>query len=237
MEWKIRLMLAIADGADAKALRGAMIAEAARLDAALPGRLRHARAFRLHDEALREAARGSVYSGAPPFDAMMEIVADDGEAIRLAGDVLEGVAGRMAGVLRPENSAVLAGTIYEILPGTGPVHLAISARRLPHLSHDDYMDHWFHKHSDKARSADQVVQGLFYRQFHNDPARAAGIARRAGIGLADFDGMSEAYFTDGETLSRVYNAPGVWEAALTDELRFVDHGRSILSLLQMDEAT
>src|SRR3546814_10139699 len=70
----------------------------------------------------------------------------------------------------------------------------------------------------------------------SDVCSSDRIAGMAGLVIADYDGMSETYFMDGKTLSGLYNEPGVWEAALTDELRFVDHSRSVLSLLLMEDA-
>lgn len=233
MATTIRLMLTRGDGAGEAALEAALRAEADRLDHAGPGRFRHRRAYRLADEQLREVANGSAYSGGPPFDAMMEVALAEGADIEAAEAALEGFAERLAVLVKPERSAVLVGPVHQILPGAGPIHVAIGARRLPHLSHEGYIGYWFDNHSDQARATEAVVPGMGYRQFHADPQAAAKLARRAGLAIDDFDGMAETYFADPETLRRIYAAPGVLETSFADERRFVDHGRSVLSLFRM----
>src|SRR3546814_10715153 len=111
--------------------------EKKRLDIAVPGLVRHATAFRLHDDGLHQAARGPIYAGAPPVDAMMEIAVNSDDALGQAARVLTGLSDRLAGVIRPADCAVVAGSSHDILPGAGPVHLAICGSRLPHLDHKD----------------------------------------------------------------------------------------------------
>ena len=232
---KIRFLLTRWDDVDDAALGDGLRHEAQRLDHAMPGRLAHRRAVQLADDRLRESAKGSFYTGAAPFDAMMEVVFNDPADLSPITAVLDSFSDRLANLVRPERSAVMVGAVNDILAGEGPVHIAIVGRRLPHLSHEDYLSYWFGNHSNTARSADTVVSGLFYRQFHADLEASEAVARATGLALHDFDGMSETYFADGATLERLYNAPGVWETALADERRFVDHDRSVLSLFLMSD--
>src|SRR3546814_15847380 len=117
---------------------------------------------------------------------MMEIEVNSGDALGQAARVLTGLSDRLAGVIRPGDCAVVAGSSHDILPGAGPVHLAICGRRLPHLDHNGYINPWFYKHSGKQRDADRLVKGLFYRTFHADWDLSADIAGLAGLGIADF---------------------------------------------------
>src|SRR3546814_3581713 len=128
---KIRLMLA--KTTDDEALRRELAMERKRLDIAVPGLFRHATAFRLHDDELHQAARGPIYAGAPPFDAMMELAVNSDDALGQAARVLTGLSDRLAGVIRPADCAVVAGSSHGILPGVGPVHLALRGSRRPQL--------------------------------------------------------------------------------------------------------
>lgn len=232
MSVKIRLMLIRREGAANADVDRGLRAELERLDAAAPGRFEHHLAYHLPDEPLRVAHKGTYYKGAAPFDAMLEILAADEDVETVAGE-LEGFAARMGDLIAPSASAVIVGAPHTIVAGSGKLHVAVAARRLPHLDHEGFIGYWFGNHAEEGRKTEQIVSGMGYRQIHIDPAASAAIARRVGLGLCDFDGMSETYFTDSDKLKAVYGAPGVWESAYPDELKFVDHGRSISTLFVM----
>lgn len=235
MPLKVRLMLMRSDGVADDALDHALRAEINRLDQSLPGRLEHHRAFHLPDASLRVAHKGDYYPGSRPFDAMWEIVAD-GEDLEPIAAALDGFAHRLAGLIEPASSAVLVGAPHTILPGTGKLHVAVAARRLPHLTHQGYLDYWFGNHAEEGRKTNQIISGLGYRQIHVDIAASEAVARRTGLALWDFDGMSETYMADADSLRAIYCAPGVWESAYPDELKFVDHGRSVSTLFVMADS-
>lgn len=232
LQTKIRLMLTRREGVSDPDLAEALRAEAARLDGVAPGRLEHRRGFEHPDHGLYALSRGAYYAGGPPFDAMMEIVLA-AEDLERASEGLDGFSDRSADLIQPEHSAAVVGVAHDILPGSAPIQMAIGARRLPSFTHQGYIDYWFGDHSNEARATDENVGGMAYRQIHVDLDASASLARRAGLAIGDFDGMPEVYFADRAAMEAIYLAPGVWEHAFADEQRFVDHSRSIFSLLLM----
>ena len=175
--------------------------------------------------------RPTVPRAAPDlFTVACELRHDDVEA---GPRTFAGVSEGLGGLVDPARSAVLAGTDHELLPAPEPSPDARQAvliycmRRLPHLSHDEFVKYWLDTHADFGRVA---LAGHGYRQVHADAARSAAVAAAAGVGIADFDGCvvsvaSSWAVRDGDQRTPEKQAAGA--AALADEDNFIDHTRSM----------
>src|SRR3546814_9036995 len=96
--------------------------------------------------------------------------ANSDDALGQAARVLTGLSDRLAGVIRPADCAVVAGSSHDILPGAGPVHLAICGRRLPHLDHNGYINHWFRseEHTSELQSLMRISYAVFCLKKKNE---------------------------------------------------------------------
>src|SRR3546814_17353031 len=78
------------------------------------------------------------------------------------------LSARLHPLVDPTRSAALAGTEHIILPGDGPLLVLITNRRLPHFTHDGFIQYWLDYHGPFAREHTPPEVGLRYRQFHTD---------------------------------------------------------------------
>jgi hypothetical protein len=229
---KLTLMLSRRDGVDAGDLDQAMATEAARLDAAYPHRLSHARALRLHDEPLEQIAAGE-FSAGTPFDGLMAVALDEGGDVISLSARLEGFSDRLKGLIDPKRSGVMAGSEHVVLPGAGPLLVLINNRRLPNFDHDGFIDYWFKYHGPFAREHTPPDVGLRYRQFHADVAPTRSLARLTGLAIDDFDGAAECYYAGADRIRDLMGQTEVVDQATADERGFVDHQRCVTTLFQM----
>src|SRR3546814_10079296 len=65
--------------------------------------------------------------------------------------LLSGLSARLHPLVDPTRSAALAGTEHIILPGDGPLLVLITNRRLPHFTHDGFIQYWLDYHGPFAR--------------------------------------------------------------------------------------
>ena len=180
---------------------------------------------------LPPTGRKSVPRAAPElFTVACELRHDEPDAAVAAFD---GVAGRLEGLIDPARSAALAGVDNELLvapdpdPGTAPGVLIYGMRRLPNLSHQQFIDYWIGTHADFGRVA---LAGHGYRQVHADAARSGAVAAAAGVRIDDFDGCVVSAnrswaVRDADQQTAEKQAAG--SAALADEDNFIDHDRSL----------
>jgi hypothetical protein len=226
------VLLSGRDGVDQGDLEQALDAEARRLDARYPHPLSHTRALHLDDQALEATAAGA-FSAAPPFDAMMAVALDHGGEVASLGLHLEGLADRFEGLIDPQRSAVMAGSEHVILPGAGQLLVLINNRRLPHLTHDGFIDYWLGYHGPFAREHTPPDAGLRYRQFHADVEPTRSLARAAGLTIDNFDGAAECYYADADRIRYLMSQNEVVAEATIDETQFVDHQRCVTTLFRV----
>lgn len=179
--------------------------------------------LRLGEDAIQRIAHQDLMSASPePFDAVLQVSAYDEAGAASFAAIIEDAARRLDPWLDRSRSAVLIGDEYRITAGDGPVMIVMPLRRLPALSHDDFMEHWFRRHADLGASVD----GVRYRQNHFDYAATEALAKRLGLTTPPLDGVTESYFLDTEEAHRLMSAPAVAVDAIIDEKRFIDHSRS-----------
>jgi len=157
-----------------------------------------------------------------PFDAMIQFTskhqADLAEMIKLT----ELLAGELGGYLDKSRSTVFVGKEVAITQGIGPVHLAMALRRLPSLTPDQFMAHWFGRHA----SIGEAVEGVHYRQNHIDFVKMEGLSARIGLGLELLDGLVDSYFANTDDAVELLSREEVSVGAIEDEKLFIDHSRS-----------
>jgi len=163
-----------------------------------------------------------------PFDAMIQFSSNHKADLQEMTDLLALLAGELGDYMDKRRSTVLVGSEVAITQGIGPVHLAMALRRLPSLSHDQFMAHWFGRHA----SIGEAVKGVHYRQNHVDSIKTEAISARLGLGLEALDGLVDSYFANTEDAVELLSREEVSVGAIEDEKLFIDHSRSHFGFLR-----
>lgn len=109
------------------------------------------------------------------------------------------------------------------------IKLIYCLRRLPHLSREEFQDHWLEHHAQFRRRLKSLRRYVQYHTLAHDPIREA--MAQAGEGAVEpFDGVSIGWWDNLEALKAgMDHSPDV-AAALEDEKLFIDHSRSLACL-------
>lgn len=213
------LFLRPARDADPAGLGPALAGLAARISARAPGlTVRCAVDAGLLGE---DAAHAQETADGPGFAAVLHVV---GAGDRLAA-ALGGIGADLAPLIDPAGSATLAGCEHAIVPGDQPLMLAMAIRRLPSLTHEQYLEHWSTTHAELGRS---VPGSQGYRQVRPDAELSRRVAGAAGVGVADLDGVALAYYADEQAFFAIMGNAEVTGRLLADERTFIDHAASAL---------
>lgn len=103
------------------------------------------------------------------------------------------------------------------------ITLIFCLRRLPSLSHQEFLDYWFTQHAPLVRRHAEALRIQGYRQHHglDHPVNAA-LAKHRGA-PAPYDGIAELLFADIEDLNPDHaEARSAAAALLEDERKFID---------------
>jgi len=157
-----------------------------------------------------------------PFDAIIQFSSNHKSDLAEMTDLLALLAGELGDYLDKRRSTVFVGKEVAITQGIGRVHLAMALRRLPSLTHDEFMQHWFGRHA----SIGEAVEGVHYRQNHIDVVKTEKLSARIGLGLEILDGLVDSYFANTEDAVELLSRKEVSVGAIEDEKRFIDHSRS-----------
>jgi uncharacterized protein (TIGR02118 family) len=111
------------------------------------------------------------------------------------------------------------------------VTLFFCARRLPHLSREEFQKYWRERHGPLVKSHAATLRIHRYVQHHTalDPANDALRASRGGPEA--FDGIAELQWQSQEVLAAALDSPegrAAGLALLEDEKRFIDLANSPL---------
>lgn len=112
------------------------------------------------------------------------------------------------------------------------IKLIYCLRRLPHLSLEEFQQHWLEHHSHFGKQIKTLRRYVQCHALANDPIREA-LKQAGASGVETYDGLALAGFDSLEALQAEMGNNPVVAAALEDEKYFIDHSRS--SALLVDE--
>ncbi|HEX7096345.1 MAG TPA: EthD domain-containing protein, partial [Acidimicrobiales bacterium] len=204
------LVLLAARGGAAGVLGDAVVREGERI-ASHPG---------IDVVALRQVSPDPFGNAVPcmrPFDATLDVRGDD-DALVLAA--LAGITDRLDDVVHGDLSCVLAGTDHVVIPcEPTPVRYQYVMRRKIGTTHEQYLDHYVHRHAQFGR----ITPGIAgYTQFHVDADVSRAAATAAGAGLWRADSVSELHLASVDTFLGALAESNPGYDAGADEERFVD---------------
>lgn len=155
----------------------------------------------------------------PPYDALIEYDYAQGGA---AKDAALGVVADLGDLVDPLRSNVLVCDEYRITTGNGPIFNGMPLRRVPALSHEEFMDAWFGRHAELGEG----VEGVRYRQNHVVEPETSDLVQRLGFGSPPMDGLTCSFFDTIDAAVALLSSPPVRDGAIDDERTFIDHDRS-----------
>lgn len=228
---RINLLFTSSSGQPSPELGEALAAEAARLKGALPSKLAAGAGLGLEPEAVARALgslgdEGRSDFGAPGYQGLLWVVGPGGTMDELT-DAVDGIAGRLGGLVDADRSAAVAGTEEIFLPGDGPLAGMYAVRRRPGDSYEHFHDFWRLEHTKLS----MYIPEFRYRQHHAVGYASRRAAEVAGVGVADVDGVIEYFFDDVQFQVDMTKLDNFQEIYL-DEKNFVDHDRSTFSYVR-----
>jgi hypothetical protein len=180
---------------------------------------------RLEDEARRHAGLGAAvlqrverdpFGAKTPWRATLELRGEEAAlvaAVARLGDAADAAA-----------STTLVGAEHLIVGATGaPVRYQYLMRRRADFTHDAYLKRYREGH---APFGVRTPGHLGYVQVHLDPEASARAARAAGLGVCDFDSVSELHLASIGEFVRAVAGSSIGPEAIADEEHFVDRPRS-----------
>ena len=111
------------------------------------------------------------------------------------------------------------------------VKLVFCARRLPHLTREQFQRYWHETHGPLVRSHAAVLRIRRYVQVHTLEHPVQDALRASRGGPEAYDGVAELWWTSLDDLVAATADPAGRAAArelLADEQRFIDLARSLL---------
>lgn len=102
-------------------------------------------------------------------------------------------------------------------------------RRLPELSHNQFLDYWRNVHAPLVRGHQRVLRIARYVQFHSDLRSLTQKWHGFRGSPVRYDGVAEIWYDSREALETLWQDPDAREASrllFEDEQRFVDSFRS-----------
>lgn len=197
---KILLLVAAPAGTDQDDLLSALRAEGQRLlgdlgpsaraqvSGVVPPRPHAALEEGTYELVLQRGLSNGVLLGG--FDAVLDLTVAGGAPADL-GSRLATVVETLGPRIDRARSAVVAGKVHVMLDGTGDIQLYYCMRRLAEVSATTFSQYWREQHAQVGL----VTPGLAgYDQLHADEPESSALARAAGVGVADFDGVALEWF-------------------------------------------
>jgi hypothetical protein len=160
--------------------------------------------------------------GVAPVDALIEATLKEGDDLEALIAGVGGLARDLEGIADPGLSVVLAGIAYLIIPGNGPMLIALAGRRDPRITVEDMRRWWLEQH---AVLVQRIVRPLpeGYEQLHVDRELSRRAAEAAGFAVEDYDAFDSIYTRSVADFLRAATDPEVARQLYEDELGHVDH--------------
>lgn len=163
-----------------------------------------------------------MHDSPPPFDAVIGFASAEESDRTAMTERLAAIARKLDCWLDDTRSAVFVGCEVAITLGVGPVIVVMPLRRLPGMSHEEFMQHWFGRHA----ALGEAVEGVRYRQNHVDREATGVLAAQIGLHFEPMDGITESYFPGIDEAVELLSRDEVSVGAIDDEKRFIHHPRS-----------
>jgi uncharacterized protein (TIGR02118 family) len=109
------------------------------------------------------------------------------------------------------------------------VKITFCLKRLPHLSAQDFQEHWCEIHAPLVRKHQKALRIVRYVQFHSDLGPLTEKLRAFRHSPEPYDGVAEIWYESREALEELgkdSSARAASRELLEDEKRFVDLSRS-----------
>ena len=111
------------------------------------------------------------------------------------------------------------------------IKLVECLRRLPHLSHQEFLDYWHDVHGPLVVSLAKDLRMGRYVQCHGIVHPVHDAIRTSHRSLEPFDGVAEVWFASREAMEPTYSTAAMKEAnrkLREDEARFLDWPRCVV---------
>ncbi|MBI3951792.1 MAG: EthD domain-containing protein [Acidobacteria bacterium] len=108
------------------------------------------------------------------------------------------------------------------------IRLFYPMRRLPHLSLEEFQDHWYDVHAELNRPFRLIRRYIQYHTLANDPTR--DVLEKAQLSaLEPYDGVPSAYYDNLDDMRLEHDVERTWYTgpAVQDHYYFIDDNRSI----------
>jgi hypothetical protein len=123
-------------------------------------------------------------------------------------------------------SVLISGTLHVVKPGDGDILVTMLAGRRAGLTRAAFLNRWLTGHAPFGLR----TGASGYRQLHAGDPGAAG----TGLPAANLhDGIGMVFFRDLDHVAGARAAPEIARDATADEMRFIDHGRSMLKMFRL----
>ena len=158
-----------------------------------------------------------------PFDAVIEYETPLRPAAFDAW--LEGLAGRLEDLIHADLSGIVSGEA-RLISGSvgGPVRFLYFIRRKADLTHESFSRYWGEEH---VKFGMKMPGILGYEQLHVAPDSSGAVARRAGFGISELDGVAILHLESVEVFLAESSTSSVGAQAIEDERNFVDGPNSV----------
>ena len=226
---KIQLLFSASNTDDRDKINNFLVSEWELIKQKLPD-VQHRRAIRVPNDptaSVPQDGQPDDLLEQPPFDVMLELRGED-VSFDLLIKAIEGIGERLGPLIDATNSAALLGNEHMIVPGNEPLFLNMVLRRPSKWSREDWHDHWLEHHAADVRENVSGLQG--YRQFHADEQASKEAAESARVGIYDYEGTAEGYYSDIEKFLETLSDPEV-----AKDTGFIDHSRSVMWLYNLYE--
>jgi len=160
----------------------------------------------------------------PPCDGVIEILKaeDDADLAVAAAAALR----RVEPIVSAGGTCALVCDEVRITQGDGPIFVIMVLRRLPHLSHDEFMASWFGRHA----AIGEAVEGVRYRQLHVVDNETNSLNAALELASPRIDGIATSYFLTVAEAVQLLSSDAVAVGAIADEKTFIDHASSQFGL-------
>ncbi|MGD9995532.1 MAG: EthD domain-containing protein [Ilumatobacteraceae bacterium] len=184
-------------------------------------------AHRASDDPLAATAYGSrwPYSAVVSIDAPGAPIAD---AVTAATEVLA----HLGDAVDRAGSTAVVGSTHRIIDGRTEVALVYAIHRIEGITNEQYRTHWLGQHGPLAK---ELVPTEGYEQLHADVDASARLNAALGLDDSALDGVATCFFRNRDDFAAMLTAR---ESSLDmnriyeDELRFLDHGRSVGAMVR-----